>query len=179
MNWSQILILIFSILFKIVVCLHCCESNRWNWTVLDFSEEKKSLNKQKSWTKNNIYSEPLLDISGAQELFSPACPVISKCWFATHYSQKLYALHKNSDSGFFSESMLSAISFIRQLRQFPRKNVLELCMLSCSLCFPLCFTSEMKHALPTSGSKSAFIFDSLSFSMLGSATWSLTLRTAG
>lgn len=49
---------------------------------------------------------------------------------------------------------------------------------SCSLCFPLCFTSEMKHALPTSGSKSTFIFDSLSFSVLGSATWSLPLGTA-
>lgn len=44
---------------------------------------------------------------------------------------------------------------------------------------PLCFTSEMKHALPTSGSKSTFIFDSLSFSVLGPATWSLSLRTAG
>lgn len=32
---------------------------------------------------------------------------------------------------------------------------------SCSLCFPLCFTSEMKHALSTSGSKSTFIFDSI------------------
>lgn len=63
-------------------------------------------------------------------------------------------------------------------RQFPRKNVLELFMLSCSLCFPLCFTSEMKHALPTSGSKSTFIFASLSFSVLGSATWSLSLGTA-
>lgn len=72
----------------------------------------------------------------------------------------------------------AAIPFTR-LRLFPRKNVLELFMLSCFLCFPLCFTSQMKHALPTSGSKSTFIFDSLSFTVLGSATWSLSLRTAG
>ncbi len=39
----------------------------------------------------------------------------------------------------------AAISFVRKLRLFPRKNVLELFMLSCSLCFPLCFTSEMKQ----------------------------------
>lgn len=37
----------------------------------------------------------------------------------------------------------------------------------------------MKYSLPTSGGKTTFIYDSLSFSMLGCATWSLSLRTAG
>lgn len=42
----------------------------------------------------------------------------------------------------------------------------------------LCRLLECHHALPTSGCKSTFMFASLSFSVLGSNTWSLSLGTA-
>ena len=61
-------------------------------------------------------------------------------------------------------------------RQLPRKYVLELYMLPCSLCSPFCFTRQIKHALPTSGNECTFKFDSLSFGALGSTTW---VRRAG
>lgn len=57
-----------------------------------------------------------------------------------------------------------AISFMRQLRQFPeRMSWNYLFILSCSLCFPLCFTSEMKpfsaNIWPEqASSESTFIF---------------------
>lgn len=60
-------------------------------------------------------------------------------------------------------------------RTTPWKNVLDS---NFALSALLCFTVQV-HAVPTSGSESTFIFKSLSFSVLRSATWSLPLRTAG
>lgn len=67
--------------------------------------------------------------------------------------------------------------FHKRVQAIPKKEcprIIHAFMLT--LLPPLCFTSEMKHSLPTSGNNSTFIFHSLSFSMLWSATWSPSPR---
>jgi len=75
-------------------------------------------------------------------------------------------------------TLLSCYIFLHKTTQtIPQTVSWTWSELSSSLCSRLCFKSEMQQHLPTSGSDSTFIFDSLPFSMLGSGTRSSSLRT--